>query len=102
MSSTRNEQHSIDLILSTIYLNNKWKDELELMYTIDELEAIGRDLFRKEIQLIEDLFENKKEKLKQFDSTCHLDLKYFIQQYKPNAKVRYKIKHSLFKDFFFR
>lgn len=88
MASNINEQHSIDLILSTVYVNNKWQEELGFMYRIDELESIGRDLFRKEIEIIEELFQTKKTNLTIFNNTCHLDLKNFIEQYRPKPSLK--------------
>jgi hypothetical protein len=85
MASNRNEQHSIDLILSTIYVNNKWKEELGSMHTIEELQSIGRESFRKQIESIEELFQVENTDETSFDKTCQLVFKKFIDQYRPKV-----------------
>jgi hypothetical protein len=79
MAPSRDEQHTIDLILSSIYINNKWKGELGRMYTIEELRSMGRESFRKEIEIIEKTNETN------FDKTCQFALKHFIHQCRPKV-----------------
>lgn len=85
MSSSINEQHTIDLALSTLYINNKWQEKLGCMYTIDELEIIGRDSFRKEIEIIEKLFQTN---LTTVNKTCRPAFNNFIDQYRPEPSVK--------------
>jgi hypothetical protein len=85
MAPSRDEQHSMDLILSTIYIHNKWKEESGRMYTIEDLQSIGRELVRKEIGIIEKLFQVEKTNETSLDKTCQLAFKNFIDQYRPKV-----------------
>jgi hypothetical protein len=89
MASDMNEQRSIDLALSALYINNKWQEEeLGCMYTIDKLETIGRDSFRTEIETITDLFKRETNNLTNINETCHETFNNAIKQYKPNRSVK--------------
>ena len=76
------EQYCLDLVLFTLYINNRWKNDLGCMYTIDELEAIARELFRKEVEALEKLFQSRRKSL---EEATQRGLEKLIEQYKPNA-----------------
>lgn len=76
------EQYCLDLLLFTLYMNNRWKNDVGCMYTIKELETIARELFRKEVEIVEKLFQNRRESL---EGKTQVELEELIQHYKPNA-----------------
>jgi hypothetical protein len=88
MELSINEQHSIDLALLKLYINNKSKEDFGCMYMIDELESFGRNLFRKEIEIIEELFQMKKTNLRSLDDTCYSTFKSSIEQYRPKPSMK--------------
>jgi hypothetical protein len=88
MASSIHEQHCMDLVLSTLYVNNKWLENLGCMYTIDELESIGRDSIRAEIERIEEEFQRKETELASFNDTCCSSFKNLMEQYKPKPSLK--------------
>jgi len=92
------EERYIDLIISTIYIHNKWLGNLDAMYTIDELIAIERSLIREKIEEIEKFYEQNKKTLVELNEIIHSTFKNFLQQCKPEASRR-KVKVRF--DFFF-
>ena len=89
MASNTNEQHSIDLALSALYINNKWRGELGRMYTVNELETLASGWFQEEIEIIDKLFQKEKVTLTHFHKNCPETLRNFIQRCrpKPNSQV---------------
>ncbi len=86
MASSSNEQYAVDLILSTIYIHNKWKKEAAgRMHAIKDLQSIGRELFQKEIEIIEELFQVEENDEASFNKTCQFALKNFLDQYRPKV-----------------
>ena len=82
---SRAEQDYFDLVLSALYVNNKWKNDMGCMYTIDELESIGRELFREKIKIIKGLFREGKEGL---GENVQIALEELIRQYEPKESSK--------------
>ena len=80
MKPNSEEQHALDLILSSIYIHNKWKNEAGRMYTIKDLQSIGRVPFQKQTEIIEELFQ-----MKENTNTCQLPMENFLDQYRPKV-----------------
>ncbi len=89
MAPDMNEQHTIDLALSALYINNKWRGELGRMYTVDELEKFARNSFQEEIEIIDKLFQKEKATLTHYHKNGPENLNHFIQQcrLKLNSQV---------------
>jgi hypothetical protein len=94
MAPNKDEQHCLDLILSSIYINNRWKEELGRMHTIEELQSMGRELFRRQIEIVEKLNGAN------FDTNYQIGLKNFIGSCRP--KVRQNSSRFIIKIIFFR